>query len=255
MAVGTMVDYAFVDYALQRHNMVESQVRPSDITDRRIVNAMLALPREAFCPAPVQVTAYMDLDLKVSAAAPGKPARFLTAPRVLAKMIQALEVEPGDRVLHVGSATGYTSAILAQLAGAVTALEADVTLSAAAAKALAAQGIKVLDADAAVPAPVAVADGGAPAPVVKQVTGPLAAGFAAGAPYDAIFVDGAVADVPGALLDQLRDGGRLVAIVGTGRVGRITQWRRRGSSADFRAVGDAGAPQLPGFERAAGFVF
>ncbi len=216
-----------VDFTLQRTNMVESQVRPSDVTDRRIIRAMLDVPREQFCPAASRATAYMDLDVKVAAT------RYLTATRVLAKLIQGLDLTETDHVLHVGAATGYTSVILARLAAKVTALEADAGLAASLAQNITTLALKS----------------------ITTVAGPLAAGHAAAGPYDSILVDGAIADAPQALLDQLRDGGRLVAVIGTGRVGRITRWQRRGSSFDIRVIGDAGAPTLPGFERAATFVF
>jgi protein-L-isoaspartate(D-aspartate) O-methyltransferase len=216
-----------VDFTLQRTNMVESQVRPSDITDRRIIRAMLDVPREQFCPVSSRATAYMDLDVKVA------PTRYLTATRVLAKLIQGLDLAETDHVLHVGAATGYTSVILARLATKVTALEVDPTLAATLALNIGSLELKS----------------------ITPVTGPLAAGHAATAPYDAILIDGAVADAPQALLDQLRDGGRMVGVIGTGRVGRITRWQRRGTAIDTRVIGDAGAPALPGFDRAAAFVF
>jgi protein-L-isoaspartate(D-aspartate) O-methyltransferase len=215
------------DFKLQRTNMVESQVRPSDITDRRIIRAMLDVPREQFCPATSGATAYMDLDVKVS------PTRYLTAARVLAKLIQGLDLSETDHVLHVGAATGYTSVILARLAAQVTALEVDAGLAATLA-----QNVSRLDLKS-----------------VTAVTGPLGAGHAPAAPYDAILIDGAIADVPQALLDQLRDGGRMVGVIGVGRVGRITRWQRRGTAIDTRVIGDAGAPMLPGFDRVAAFVF
>jgi protein-L-isoaspartate(D-aspartate) O-methyltransferase len=220
-----------VEFSVQRTNMVESQVRPSDITDRRIIRAMLDVPREQFCPTSSAATAYMDLDIKLNQAAQGQPARYLTATRVLAKLIQGLDLAETDHVLHVGAATGYASVILAHLAAAVTALEQDSSLSAA------------LSANVAGHVSI------------TAVTGPLGAGYAGGAPYDAILIDGAVGDCPQTLLDQLREGGRMVGVIGTARVGRITRWQRRGPQIDTRVLGDAGAPQLPGFERAAAFVF
>jgi protein-L-isoaspartate(D-aspartate) O-methyltransferase len=216
-----------VDFTLQRTNMVESQVRPSDITDRRIIRAMLDVPREQFCPATSRATAYMDLDVKVS------PTRYLTATRVLAKLIQGLDLTATDHVLHIGAATGYTSVILARLAAKVTALEVDAGLAATLG-----QNVTTFDLKA-----------------VTAVTGSLGAGHAAAAPYDAILIDGAIADAPLSLLDQLRDGGRMVGVIGTGRVGRITRWQRRGTAIDTRVIGDAGAPALPGFDKVAAFVF
>jgi protein-L-isoaspartate(D-aspartate) O-methyltransferase len=154
-----------VDFTLQRKNMVESQVRPSDITDRRIIRAMLDVAREKFCPAASAATAYMDLDVKVS------PTRYLTATRVLAKLIQGLDVAETDHVLIVGAGTGYTSAIMARLAAKVTALEADAALAATLTQNLTELGLSN----------------------VLPATGPLASGHAAGAPYDAILVsDGSV---------------------------------------------------------------
>jgi protein-L-isoaspartate(D-aspartate) O-methyltransferase len=215
------------DFTLQRTNMVESQVRPSDITDRRIIRAMLDVPREQFCPANSCATAYMDLDVKVT------PTRYLTATRVLAKLIQGLDLSDTDHVLHVGAATGYTSVILARLAAKVTALEVDADLAATLNQNLATLDLKS----------------------VTAVTGALAAGHPGAAPYDAILIDGAIADVTQSLLDQLRDGGRMVGVVGIGRVGRITRWQRRGIAIDTRVIGDAGAPALPGFNKVAAFVF
>jgi protein-L-isoaspartate(D-aspartate) O-methyltransferase len=220
-----------VEFSVQRTNMVESQVRPSDITDRRIIRAMLDVPREQFCPASSAATAYMDLDIKLSQASPGQPARYLTATRVLAKLIQGLDLADTDHVLHVGAGTGYASVILARLAAAVTALEQDSSLSAALTANVAGQTS------------------------ITAVSGPLGAGFADRAPYDAILIDGAVGDCPQALFDQLRDGGRMVGVIGASRVGQITRWQRRGAQMDRRVLGDAGAPPLPGFERAAAFVF
>lgn len=215
------------DFALQRINMVESQVRPSDITDRRIIRAMLDVAREKFCPATSAATAYMDLDVKVT------PTRSLTATRVLAKLIQGLDLVETDHVLHVGAATGYASAILARLAAKITALEVDAGLAVALAKNIVDMDLKS----------------------VTPVTGSLFAGHPMAAPYDAILIDGRVADVQQALIDQLRDGGRMVAVVGVGRVGRITRWQRRGTTFGNRILGDAGAPTLPGFDKAATFIF
>jgi len=221
-----------IDFAVQRKNMVESQVRPSDITDRRIIRAMLEVPRETFCPAGVRATAYCDERVRVSA--PAEAPRFMAPPRVLAKMLQALEVGDRDSVLEVGTATGYGAAVLSRIAHAVTAIEAEQPLVEAARAALSAAG----------------------ATNVVIIEGDLAAGHAPAAPYDAILLTGAVPDVPRALLDQLKDGGRLVAIVANaGGVGRLMQWRRSGSTFDSRAISDASAPPLPGFARPAAFVF
>lgn len=221
-----------VSFELQRKNMVESQVRPSDVTDRRVLRAMQAVPREVFAPVEVRATAYMDADLPV-ARRNGRPTRWLLAPRLLAKLIQALE--PGDaaRVLEIGTATGYGAAVLSRLAARVIAVESDSALADEARLALAASGC----------ANVAV------------VTAPLTAGAPVDAPYDAILVSGAVAWMPPVLLDQLKDGGRLVAVVADGGVGRAMRWRRLGGTFDPWPLFDAEAMILPGFERATAFVF
>lgn len=221
-----------VDFATQRKNMVESQVRPSDVTDRRITKAMSDLPREVFCPARLAATAYRDEMLQVNDEK-GPRARFAVAPRVLAKQIQALDLGAHDNVLEIGAGTGYATAVLARIAAKVTAVEADATLAADARKALEAVGAKT----------------------ATVIEAELTAGHAAGAPYDAILISGAVAEVPRAILDQLKDGGRLVAVVAEGTFGKLTQWRRLGGTFDSRVIGEAAAPRLASFAKPKAFVF
>jgi protein-L-isoaspartate(D-aspartate) O-methyltransferase len=221
------------DFTLQRINMVESQVRPSDVTDQRIVKAMLELPRERFVPPESASLAYMDDPVPVTARG-GGAARFLLPPRTLAKLIQLAEVEPVCLVLDVGCATGYSAAVLARLAERVVGLESDGDLARRAAAALQELGV-----------------GNA-----QVVVGPLAAG----APgqdgrFDAILLNGAVPAVPQALLDQLADGGRLVAVLRQGPLCRAHVWRRSGDSVDRQPAFEAAAAPLPGFEAPAGFVF
>ena len=220
-----------IDHATQRLNMVESQVRPSDVTDRRITRAMREIPREAFVPGPLKSIAYADEPLKISDAAHNQ--RYILAPRLLAKLVQLLEIEPDGMVLDVGPATGYSTALLAHLGQAVVALEEDARLAERTQEVLANLGV-----DNAV-----------------VITGSMSAGAAAEGPYDAILINGAVVDVPTALLDQLKDGGRCVAVSIDNGVGRATVWRRHGMNFDRRPAFDASAPYLPGFEPAAGFVF
>jgi protein-L-isoaspartate(D-aspartate) O-methyltransferase len=220
-----------IDYATQRLNMVESQVRPSDVTDRRITRAMRELPREIFVPGPMKSIAYADEHLKVSDT--GTVQRYILAPRILAKLVQLLAIEPDGLVLDVGPATGYSTALLAHLAQTVVALEEDARLAERAQEALASRGI-----DNAV-----------------VITGAMRNGAADEGPYDAILFNGALAEVPPALLDQLKDGGRCAAISIDNGVGRATLWRRHGMTYDRRSVFDASGPYLPGFEPTAGFVF
>lgn len=226
-----------VSFDEQRKNMVESQVRPSDITDRRILRAMMAVPREAFAAPDTRATCYMDQDLPVgpAPAQTGRPRRALPAPLVLARLIQHLELGEADRVLEVGTGTGYGAAILARIAGSVIALEADAELARQAQSNLAQSNL-------------------AGAGNVKVVAGPLGAGAPDDAPFHAILIGGWLPEIPAALLDQLRDGGRLTAVVGDGRTSRLMQWRRLGGTYDARAIGDAAAPPLPGFERKPQFV-
>jgi protein-L-isoaspartate(D-aspartate) O-methyltransferase len=219
-----------MDSAVQRRNMVDSQVRPSDVVDRRIPRAMLNVPREAFVPEALRVVAYMDGGLNVSGA--GAAPRALLPPRTLAKMIQALEIEPGALVLDVGPATGYSAAILAQLARQVIALECDKALADRAVAALAATN----------------------ADNVEVMLGGLTEGVPARGPFDAILVGGRVSEMPRALLDQLKDGGRLVAILDEGGVGKVVVWRRFAMSFDRRPLFDADAVAMPGFERKEEFV-
>ena len=216
------------DFTVQRKFMVDTQVRPSDVTDRRIIRAMLEVAREDFVPAAVRPIAYMDEPLRVSEDGRG---RYLLAPRTLAKLIQSLDVAADAAVLDIGGATGYSAAILGKLAGRVVAVET--------APALAEQARSHLRGYAS----------------VKPLTGVLAAGAAGDGPYDAILVNGAVEEIPANLLDQLKDRGRLAAILIEGGVGRATLWRRYGTQFDRRALFDAGAVLLPGFERKAEFVF
>lgn len=220
------------DSKLQRLNMVESQVRPSDVTDRRIIRAMLEVPRERFVPAALAPMAYMDDPLPVEDAG-GKGERYLLAPRTFAKLVQLADIGPEAAVLDVGCATGYSTAVLAMLAKRVVAVESSPGLAACARRLL--------------------KDVGAHGAMV--VDGRLAAGAPGEGPFDAILVNGAVETVPQALLEQLRDGGRLTAILAEGPLCRAQVWRRVGNAFDARPAFEAGAPVLPGFERPAAFVF
>lgn len=217
----------------QRKNMVESQVRPSDITDRRVIRAMLEVAREGFVPAATRPVAYMDQDVPVTLPDAAGPRRYLLAPRLFAKMVQALELGERDAVLEVGTATGYGAAVLARIARSVVALESEPDLAGAAAAQVAAAKLDN----------------------VKVVTGDLTAGDPAEGPYDGILIVGAINEMPAGLLDQLKDGGRLVAVVADEAGSRLMQCRRLAGTYDARVVADATAPLLPGFQRAAGFVF
>ena len=216
---------------VQRTNMVDGQVRTSDVTDRRILRAMLDIPREIFAPADMQPLAYFDQDLRVSAA--DQPPRYLLAPSVFARMAQALDIDSDNVVLDVGCATGYGSAILARLAQTVVGLEVETDLADTATKTL--SGLSVDN--------------------VVVVTGPLEAGWPGEGPYDAILVNGAIAEPPTKLLEQLRDGGRLVAVLSDGVPGQAVLWQRSGTHVSSRSLFDAAVSPLPGFQRVPQFVF
>lgn len=222
-----------MDYATQRKNMVESQVRPSDVTDRRIIRAMLELPRELFAPERFRELAYMDGAVPLTPAGHAGARRALLSARVLAKLVQAAEISSTAAVLDIGAGTGYSSALLAQLAGRVVALESDGTLATAARETLRQVG----------------------AEAVTVVEGALPQGCPDEGPYDAILIEGAVEVVPPELLDQLKDGGRLVGIVGGRSSGRATVWRRDGTTFGRTTIFDASADVLPGFEEARAFAF
>lgn len=221
------------DFAEQRTNMVESQVRPSDVTDRRIVRAMQQVPREAFVARDAMAIAYMDEAVRIGAAGSPGAARALMAPRVFAKLLQLAALEATDVVLDVGCGTGYGAAVMGAIVKTVVALEAD--------PGLAAEAVRI----------------GGPASQAKimVVTGPLAGGYPSEGPYDTIVLEGAIASAPTALLEQLKDGGRLVAVEQTGAMGKAVLWRRLGEGFDRQEAFDASAPPLPGFEAAATFAF
>lgn len=216
------------DAALQRKNMVESQVRPSDVTDRRITSAMQALAREQFVPEASRDLAYMDEAIAVA------PGRAMLAPRTLAKLVQLADIKVGDRVLDVGCLTGYAALLLGKLAKDVVALECDATLAAKARENLAAAAVKN----------------------VTVETGALTAGQAAKGPYDAIVLEGACSEIPAALLDQLSQGGRLVAIeAGEDGFGEAVVIVKSALSLARRPAFDAAGPLLPGMGRPKSFDF
>lgn len=218
-------------FSTARQYMVDGQVRPSDVTDDRILEAMLTVPREVFVPAGKQALAYLDLDLDVTEGGTAK--RCLITPALLAKMLQAAEIKATDRVLVVGCATGYAAAIVARFAGEVSATESDPALAAKASAAFAQLGI-------------------------QNVTVKIAAaadGDAAGAPYDVIVLNGATEIIPTGLFGQLKEGGRLVGVFGLTPPPRATLVTHSHGDFGHRELFDATAPVLPGFERVPAFVF
>lgn len=226
---------AMTDSGLQRLNMVESQVRPSDVTDRRIIKAMLDVPREAFVPSALASIAYMEepVPVAVKASDGEEKTRQLLAPRTFAKLIQLAQIDDDSVVLDVGCATGYSTAVLAKIAAHVVAVESDKLLADMAVQTLQKLGI-----------------GNA-----SVIVAPFVTGAPAQAPFDAIVLNGSVPAIPDALLHQLKDGGRLVAVVADGALSRAHVTLRLRDTFDTRPAFEAGAARLPGFDRPAGFVF
>ena len=222
-----------MNFEAARIKMVENQIRTTDVTAHPVISAFLSVPREAFLPADMKALAYIDEDILVRPAGAETPARYMMEPSPLAKLVQLLEVTKDDVVLVVGAGEGYSSAILSLLAGSVVAVESNEELAESASANLLELGYD----NAAV------------------VTGPLEAGYASEAPYDVIFVNGAVEYVPEGLLEQLHEGGRLVCVEGFGNAARAKTYRREGSLFSELSSFNAAIKPLPGFTRAKEFEF
>lgn len=222
-----------VDFAEQRLNMVESQVRPSDLTDRRIAAGMSAVAREAYLPAGLQGVAYSDGKLDLDGIEGAADHRSVLAPRTVAQMLQVLELDAHDIVLLVGAGCGYEAALLSTIVQTVVGVESDTRLVKWAENALQEQDVG----NAAI------------------VEGALEQGYPAESPYDAIMINGGVDKVPDALLDQLKDGGRLVAIRRENGLTRLVRWQRSGERFAVSEFSVAAANVLSAFERRESFVF
>ncbi|KIN60315.1 Protein-L-isoaspartate O-methyltransferase [Sulfitobacter noctilucae] len=214
-----------VDYTARRTMMVDTQVRPADVTKFNIIDAMLTVAREEFVPAAQREAAYMGENLDLG------QGRVVLEPRTLAKMLDALAVSRSELVLDVGCAMGYSAAVIAHMAEAVVALEQDEAMAAEAQEAFVATG-----ADNAV-----------------MHVGPLADGAPSHGPYDVIVIEGGVSTVPEALLDQLKDGGRIAALFMDGELGEVRIGYKRGDTISWRMAFNASAPVLDGFKREKAF--
>ena len=215
------------DFTSRRIMMVDTQVRPSDVTKFPIIDAMLTIQREDFVPAALREAAYLGENLDVG------QGRSVLEPRTLAKMLDVLAILGNEMVLDIGCAMGYSSAVIARMAEAVVAVEEDESMAVEAQEALVAAGADNV--------------------VVHQ--GPLSEGAASHGPYDVIILQGGVAQVPDALLAQLAEGGRIACIFMEGALGEVRVGHKRGDQVSWRAAFNAAAPVLPGFAREAAFQF
>jgi protein-L-isoaspartate(D-aspartate) O-methyltransferase len=210
-----------------RRHMVDSQLKPNQVLEGRVSQAMAEVPREAFLPEALADVAYVDEDLPIA------PGRYLMEPMVFARLLQAAAIEPDDVVLDLGCGTGYSTAVLARLAATVVAVEPDPDLREWAIQAMARVG----------------------ADNTAIVDGDLRTGAPSHGPYNAIILNGAAEKIPDELRNQLADGGRLVAVQVQNRIGKAMVIERYGDIFGTRDLFDAATPLLPGFTSQQGFVF
>lgn len=216
-----------IDFEAARRKMVDNQIRTRDVTAHSVLQAFLNVPREYFVPEKAKNLAYIDADIQVG------PNRYLMDPSPLAKLLQLAAISKSDTVLEIGAGSGYISALLGHLAASVVAVESDEALAAQASQNLSSLG-----------------QGN-----VKVVQGGMEAGYASQAPYDVIFFDGSVEEVPAAIIEQLNDGGRLIAVVGYGNAAQATLMVREQGLVSQSFHFNASLKPLPGFRRAKEFVF
>ncbi len=209
------------EFAQRRITMVDTQVRPSDVTSFQVLDAMLSVPRELFVPSKQRDAAYAGTHVGLG------HGRVVLAPRTMAKLLQVADVQPDELVLDVGAGLGYSSALAACMAEAVIALEEDADLAREAERALS----------------EASADN------VAVINGALVDGASKHGPYDVVLIEGAVQDIPDALIDQLKVGGRIVAIFLEGALGTARVGYKDGQGVSWRFAFNATAPVLPGFEK------
>ena len=216
-----------MDYAQARRNMIDCQLRTNKVTDDALLEAMGTLPREEFVPAALRAKSYSDCDIGISAT------RSMMAPMTLARMFQCLKISRGDVALVVGSSSGYAAAVMGQIARVVFAFESNAENQEQIGSLYTSLGLDN----------------------VVSVTGPLEKGWAKEAPYDVIYVDGAVESLPDELFEQLGDGGRLVAVVVENGIGRATRFIRKNARNSGNVIFDANAQLFAEFSQPQDFVF
>jgi protein-L-isoaspartate(D-aspartate) O-methyltransferase len=216
------------EFGAARAHMIESQLRPNKVIDARVLDAFGGIRRELFVPDHLRVVAYIDEDLPLGGG------RYLMEPMVVARLLQAAQIERTDKVMIIGAGTGYEAALAAALARSVIALEEDPELARRVRAALVEHSIAS----------------------VSVVEGPLPQGYRPRAPYDVVLFCGAVADVPSEIDTQLAEGGRVLAVVKSANgIGRATLWARTGGVMARRVLFDAATPLLPGFSPKPAFAF
>jgi protein-L-isoaspartate(D-aspartate) O-methyltransferase len=214
------------DFTARRQLMVDTQVRPSDVTKYPIIDAMLAVEREKFLPESLREAAYAGENLDLG------NGRVVLEPRTLAKMLDALDVSGDELVLDLGSAYGYSAAVTARMAEAVIAVEEDTSMADEAQAALSSAG----------------------ADNVFMHVGPLAEGAAEHGPYDVILLQGGVETLPEVIQTQLKDGGRIACLFMEGALGVVRIGYKSAGRISWRFEFNASAPVLPGFEKANAFA-
>jgi protein-L-isoaspartate(D-aspartate) O-methyltransferase len=216
------------EFGAARAHMIESQLRPNKVIDARVLDAFGGIRRELFVPDHLRVVAYIDEDLPLGGG------RYLMEPIVVARLLQAAQIERTDKVMIIGAGTGYEAALAAALARSVIALEEDPELARRVRAALVEHSIAS----------------------VSVVEGPLPQGYRPRAPYDVVLFCGAVADVPSEIDTQLAEGGRVLAVVKSANgIGHATLWARTGGVMARRVLFDAATPLLPGFSPKPAFAF
>lgn len=214
------------DYAQRRTFMVDTQVRPSDVTKFPIIDAMLSVPREAFLPRDKREAAYVGENIEIA------ENRVILEPRTFAKLLDALDISGNELVLDIGTGYGYSSAVIARMAEAVVAVEDD--------------------ADRASEAQAALSEQGADGVILHE--GPLNEGAAQHGPYDVIILQGGVGELPAAIAEQLKDGGRVACLFMEGALGTAKIGHKSGGHISWRFAFNATAPVLPGYETAVEFA-
>ncbi|AGA64962.1 Protein-L-isoaspartate O-methyltransferase [Liberibacter crescens BT-1] len=222
-----------ITYEAARVQMVNTQLRTSDVTSYPILSAFLEIPREAFVPQELKQFAYFDEHLQIKPSSHTSPARYLMAPMPIAKLLQLAKVDKKSKVLEIGAASGYVTALLSQLASSVVALESDSYLFKSASETLSSLGYRN----------------------VTIINAPLEAGYQPSSPYDVIFLNGSVETIPLALIEQLNENGRLIAVKGYDQAAKSWVYIKRFGKVSSYPSFNVNLKPLPGFCKDDEFIF